>query len=194
MIFFFQIFSIGSSHCVPGRREAVVEKDMDSNPAPPQKNESPLRCQVELLRQKQNQVLESLKTCNIKKEELVVEPPDIVMSFLKTKSAADGASKRVEPNEYNFMSSAKRKFAEAQTIEENRSTPESEVVVASDEKSILALSEGPILSDNNPSEEIVISPKNEALIGEELVPVRDTTNVPAVVSVVSDLHNVHFHF
>ena len=100
---------------MPGRREAVVEeKDMDSNSAPPQKNESPLRCQVELLRQKQNQVLESLKTCNIKKEELVVEPPDIVMPFLKTKSDAGPASKRVEPNEYNFMSSAKRKFAEAQ--------------------------------------------------------------------------------
>ena len=50
------------------------------------------RCQVEMLKQKQNQVLESLKACNVSvpstsRVELVVEPPDVVMPYVRPSSA-----------------------------------------------------------------------------------------------------------
>ena len=72
-------------------------KDIDTDPmfvAPTESDESfallQRRCQVERLKQKQNQVLESLKTCNVKpstSRELVVEPPDIVMPYVRPSSA-----------------------------------------------------------------------------------------------------------
>ena len=73
-------------------------------------------------------------------------------------------------DEYNFMSSAKRKFAEAQTNKYESEPSKSDV--PSDEKSIIALSEGPIESDDSPND----LEDGGGGANEDLVPVRDVNS------------------
>ena len=86
-------------------------------------------------------------------------------SFANSKMVLQDAA---TADEYNFMSSTKRKFAEAQTNKYESETSKS--VALSDEKSIIALSEGPITSDDSPND---LEDEGANGNNEDLVPVRD---------------------
>ena len=101
---------------------------------------------------------------------LLSAAPDVVMPYLSSNTSFANTKMVVQDasDEYNFMSSAKRKFAEAQTHKYESETSKSDV--PSDEKSIIALSEGPIASDDSPND---LEDGGANSNNEDLVPVRD---------------------
>ena len=88
------------------------------------------------------------------------------------------------------MSSAKRKFAEAQTVDKV-ANPEAEPLQI-DDKSDLTLSEGP-LSSENPSEVEVEKLDQKRKEEEDHIPVKDTGNYPNAVSTLFYLSDL-YHF
>ena len=107
-------------------------------------------------------------------------------SFANSKMVLQDAA---TADEYNFMSSAKRKFAEAQTNKYESEPSKSDV--PSDEKSIIALSEGPIESDDSPNDP-------EDGNNEDLVPVRDVNSQHASNVVIKtylySMYNLYTYF
>ena len=103
---------------------------------------------------------------------LFIAAPDIVMPYVSSNTSFANSKMVLQDaataDEYNFMSSAKRKFAEAQTNKYESETSKS--VALSDEKSIIALSEGPITSDDSPND---LEDEGANGNNEDLVPVRD---------------------
>ena len=118
---------------------------------------------------------------------LFTAAPDVVMPYLSSNTSFANSKMVVQDDaadEYNFMSSAKRKFAEAQTNKYESEPSKSDV--PSDEKSIIALSEGPIESDDSPNDP-------EDGNNEDLVPVRDlNTQHASNVVIKTDIYTYLF--